>query len=106
MARSSRSTRGVSRLLQEDDDEVNVRVAAGENWDEFVEFCTGKGWGGLENLSGIPGNVGSSPIQNIGAYGTELKDHFYMLEALDIDNCKSKNLRPRAMPVRLSEQHL
>ena len=76
------STRGME-VVWEDDDELHLRVAAGEDWDGLVEYCIGRGWGGLENLSGIPGQVGSSPIQNIGAYGTELKDHFVSLEAID-----------------------
>jgi UDP-N-acetylmuramate dehydrogenase len=73
------------KILQEDENEVHLKVAAGEDWDDLVEYCVGKGWGGLENLSGIPGQVGSSPIQNIGAYGTELKDHFVFLEAFDLE---------------------
>jgi UDP-N-acetylmuramate dehydrogenase len=76
------STRGLE-VLKEDEEEVHVRVAAGEDWDSLVEFCIDHGWAGLENLSGIPGQVGSSPIQNIGAYGTELKDHFVSLEAVN-----------------------
>jgi len=75
-------TRGIE-ILKEDKNEVHLRVAAGEDWDGLVEFCANNGWGGLENLSGIPGQVGSSPIQNIGAYGTELKDHFVSLEAIN-----------------------
>jgi len=76
------NTRGIE-IIKEDNNEVHLRVAAGEEWDGLVEFCVGNGWGGLENLSGIPGQVGSSPIQNIGAYGTELKDHFVALEAIN-----------------------
>ena len=76
-------TRGIE-ILKEDDDDVHIRVAAGEDWDGLVEYCVGQGWGGLENLSGIPGQVGSSPIQNIGAYGTELKDHFLSLQAINL----------------------
>ena len=68
------STRGIE-VLKDDPEEVHLRVAAGEDWDGLVEYCVYQGWGGLENLSGIPGQVGSSPIQNIGAYGAELKDH-------------------------------
>lgn len=76
-------TKGIE-VLDEDQDFVYVRAQAGEIWDDFVLFCIQKGYGGLENLSAIPGNVGSSPIQNIGAYGVELKDVFYMLEAVSL----------------------
>jgi UDP-N-acetylmuramate dehydrogenase len=76
------SLKGIE-VLKEDQDELHLRVAAGEDWDGLVEYCVGNGWGGLENLSGIPGQVGSSPIQNIGAYGTEMKDHFISLEAVN-----------------------
>ncbi len=63
---------------------VLVTAAAGENWHDFVQYCISKNYGGLENLSLIPGYVGSSPIQNIGAYGVELKDHFVSCEAIHI----------------------
>ena len=63
---------------------VRVRVAAGENWHEFVSWCLDKNYGGIENLSLIPGNVGTAPIQNIGAYGVELKDVFISCEAMNI----------------------
>jgi UDP-N-acetylmuramate dehydrogenase len=76
-------TKGME-IAREDDDHVWLRVAAGEEWDGLVEYCVTRGWGGLENLSGIPGLAGSSPIQNIGAYGTELKDHFDSLEAINL----------------------
>lgn len=75
------STKGIE-VVEEDDDYVYVRGMAGENWDDFVQFCVGRNLGGLENLSLIPGNVGSSPIQNIGAYGVEIRDSFYMLDAI------------------------
>lgn len=63
-----------------------VSVMAGENWHEFVLWTLKNGLGGLENLSLIPGNVGSAPIQNIGAYGVEMKDTFHHLEALNVEN--------------------
>jgi UDP-N-acetylmuramate dehydrogenase len=71
-------------LIQEDGEELVVRVGAFENWDNWVRYATEQGWYGLENLSLIPGSVGSSPIQNIGAYGVELKERFEWLEAFDI----------------------
>lgn len=64
--------------------EVLVTAKAGENWHEFVMYCLGKNYGGLENLSLIPGNVGTSPMQNIGAYGTEIKDHFVSCKVLNL----------------------
>ncbi len=70
-------------VIYEDEKVIHLKAAAGEDWDQLVEYCTSRGWGGLENLSGIPGQVGSAPIQNIGAYGTELRDHFVSLEALN-----------------------
>ncbi|MCD4719998.1 MAG: UDP-N-acetylmuramate dehydrogenase, partial [Desulfobacula sp.] len=63
---------------------------AGENWDEFVQFCVDNNFAGLENLSLIPGNVGASPIQNIGAYGVELKDYFFELDFFDFETRKVK----------------
>jgi UDP-N-acetylmuramate dehydrogenase len=77
------STKGI-RVLEEDEETVSVQVSAGENWDEFVKCCVDKGWGGLENLSAIPGNAGTSPVQNIGAYGIEMKDFFGELETFDL----------------------
>ena len=63
-------------ITQEANNEVFVKVNAGENWHEFVLWCINHDFGGIENMSLIPGNVGTSPIQNIGAYGIEFKGYF------------------------------
>lgn len=68
------------------DNEVLVIAKSGENWHEFVMFCLDRNYGGLENLSLIPGNVGTSPMQNIGAYGTEIKDTFVSCTVLNLVN--------------------
>lgn len=68
------------------DNYAHVKAMAGENWHEFVLFCIEHNFGGLENLSLIPGNVGTTPIQNIGAYGTEIKDTFVSCEAMNIES--------------------
>jgi UDP-N-acetylmuramate dehydrogenase len=68
-------------LVNEDDEFIYIKAAAGENWHRFVLHCINNNWAGVENLSLIPGSVGASPMQNIGAYGVEIKDVFYSLEA-------------------------
>ena len=73
--------KGIS-IIFEDDDFVTIKAYAGENWHEFVLWCLKNNFGGIENMSLIPGNVGTAPIQNIGAYGVELKDIFVCCEAL------------------------
>lgn len=72
--------------IAEDTDFVWLKVGAGENWHSFVLYCIEQGYAGVENLSLIPGTVGAAPIQNIGAYGVELKDIFHNLEAVRIED--------------------
>lgn len=81
--------KGIQERTGNDENHVFLSAMAGENWDSFVSYCVAKNYGGLENLSFIPGNVGTSPIQNIGAYGVEMKDSFYQLKAL---NLKSREI--------------
>ena len=82
--------RGVTVAPGPTANEVDVTAAAGENWHAFVLQTLSLGYGGLENLSLIPGSVGASPIQNIGAYGVEVKDHFVSLEAVDVETLRSR----------------
>jgi len=77
------SLRGID-IVKQDGDKVFIKVAAGENWHQFVLWCIEKNFAGVENLSLIPGCVGATPMQNIGAYGVELKDVFNELEAIEI----------------------
>lgn len=83
------NTKGIE-ILREEGKEVVVRAQAGEDWPEFVRFCVEKGWHGVENLAHIPGKVGAAPVQNIGAYGMELKDSFLCCEAIDLTTGETK----------------
>jgi UDP-N-acetylmuramate dehydrogenase len=69
--------------LQETSSEILLQVGAGENWTHFVSYCVQKSWGGLENLSLIPGSVGAAPIKNISAYGVEVGEHIVSVDAFD-----------------------
>ncbi|MCW2120196.1 UDP-N-acetylmuramate dehydrogenase [Flavobacterium sp. 7A] len=78
------------KVIQEDDNFVWVESQAGENWHEFVLWTIDQNFGGLENMSLIPGNVGTTPVQNIGAYGAEIKDSFVSCEAINIENQENR----------------
>jgi UDP-N-acetylmuramate dehydrogenase len=71
-------------VIKEDEEFIYVKSGAGENWHRFVLYCLQQNYGGVENLALIPGNVGASPMQNIGAYGVEIKDVFHELEAIHL----------------------
>ena len=73
-------------IVEENEDFAIVKAQAGENWHEFVLWCIAQNLGGIENLSLIPGNVGTTPIQNIGAYGVEIKDTMFSCEALHLNS--------------------
>jgi len=78
------------KIISEDRNSVVLNVMAGENWHEFVQYCIKNDYGGVENLSLIPGNIGTAPIQNIGAYGVELKDVFLDCNTLSIADQSEK----------------
>jgi UDP-N-acetylmuramate dehydrogenase len=71
-------------VVKEDNEFVDLKGSSGELWSAFVHFAVKKNWGGIENLYYVPGTLGAAPIQNIGAYGVELKDTFFELEAVDL----------------------
>lgn len=78
--------KGMREASSDEDEDVYIEVMASEDWDGFVKYTVDKGFSGLENLSLIPGTVGASPVQNIGAYGAEVKDCVREVVAIDMDN--------------------
>ena len=83
------NNKGIKRIV-DDDNKAVVRVQAGEDWPEFVKQMVAKGLHGVENLANIPGKVGAAPVQNIGAYGMELKDSFLQCEAIHLESGKKR----------------
>lgn len=81
-------------IVSEDENEVKIRAGSGVVFDEFIDYAISKGWGGAENLSYIPGEVGASAVQNIGAYGVEVKDIISEVEALDIETLRIRRFSP------------
>ncbi len=79
---------GRSKIF-EDEEAHYVKAGGGENWHDFVRWTLEQGWGGLENLSLVPGTVGAAPVQNIGAYGLEMAEFFYSLRAYDLETGKT-----------------
>ncbi|MBI3258216.1 MAG: UDP-N-acetylmuramate dehydrogenase [Ignavibacteriae bacterium] len=77
-------------IIDETNESIILKIGAGENWHKTVEWCVKNNYAGIENLALIPGTAGAAPIQNIGAYGVEVKDVFESLEAFDILNLHSK----------------
>ena len=80
--------KGIEKI-KEDNECVYIKAGAGENWHQFVLYCIQNNFAGVENLSLIPGNVGASPMQNIGAYGVEIKEVFHELNAFHLHEKKS-----------------
>lgn len=80
------------RLISENKYEVKVEAGAGVKWDHFVAWCVGKGWGGVENMSLIPGNIGAVPVQNIGAYGVEVASVISEVKGIELDSLENKCL--------------
>lgn len=83
------NTKGIE-ILQEKGNDIIIRAQAGEDWPEFVKMMVSKGLHGVENLALIPGKVGAAPVQNIGAYGMELKDSFLQCEAIELATGKKR----------------
>lgn len=83
-------------ITKETKDSIFIKFGAGENWDNIVEYCVNNEWYGLENLSLIPGSVGAAPIQNIGAYGTEIKNFIHEVNGINLLNGKSKKFNNKS----------
>lgn len=82
-------TKGI-QMKGKNSSKVYLKVAAGEDWEDFITYCIEQEYFGVENLTGIPGKVGSSPVQNIGAYGVEVKDVVFQVHAISLENGQKK----------------
>jgi UDP-N-acetylmuramate dehydrogenase len=82
-------------VIEEDKDNVWLKVGSGEVWHDFVLYCVDNNWGGVENLSLIPGTVGAAPIQNIGAYGIEVKDVIEEVEAISLNTLEKQRFNKK-----------
>lgn len=78
------------KILEENEESVKIHVASGENWHALVMWATGQGWGGIENLALIPGTVGATPVQNIGAYGVELRETLELVDTVELATGQEK----------------
>ena len=78
------------KIIEENDNEVVIEAAAGGLWHDLIHFCAERNYGGIENLALIPGTVGAAPIQNIGAYGQEIKDAFHSLKGIALDTLEER----------------
>ena len=85
------ATRGIT-VLESDAERARVRVEAGENWNDFVHWSVAQGFAGLENLVAIPGTVGAAPMQNIGAYGVEIREFVQRVEVWDRAEARATHL--------------
>jgi len=83
------NTKGIE-LIGENSSRVYLKVAAGEDWEDLIQYCVDHEYYGIENLTGIPGKVGSSPVQNIGAYGVEVKDTVFQVHAFSLESGQKK----------------